>query len=65
MIPELIDELKKQGAVDIIVIAGGVIPKQDYDFLTEAGVKGIFGPGTKIPIAARGVLDAINQAYNI
>jgi methylmalonyl-CoA mutase len=65
LIPELIDELKKQGAVDIIVIAGGVIPKQDYDFLTEAGVKGIFGPGTKIPIAARGVLDAINQAYSI
>ena len=64
LIPELIDELKKQGADDIIVIAGGVIPRQDYDFLNEAGVKGIFGPGTKIPLAARGVLNAINEAYS-
>jgi methylmalonyl-CoA mutase len=63
LIPELIAELKKVGADDIIVIAGGVIPRQDYDFLYEAGVKGIFGPGTKIPLAARGVLDAINEAY--
>jgi methylmalonyl-CoA mutase len=63
LIPQLIAELKKQGANDIIVIAGGVIPKQDYDFLYDAGVKGIFGPGTKIPVAARGVLDAINANY--
>ena len=63
LIPELIGELNKQGADDIIVIAGGVIPRQDYDFLNEAGVRGIFGPGTKIPLAARGVLDAINAAY--
>ncbi|MDB6062273.1 MAG: methylmalonyl-CoA mutase [Verrucomicrobiaceae bacterium] len=62
LVPELIAELKKQGADDIIVIAGGVIPKQDYDFLVKAGVKGIFGPGTQIPIAARDVLDAINKA---
>jgi methylmalonyl-CoA mutase len=61
LIPELISELGKQGAGDIIVVAGGVIPKQDYDYLTKAGVKGIFGPGTKIPIAARQVLTAINQ----
>ena len=65
LVPELIGELKKQGADDIIVVAGGVIPKQDYDFLVEAGVKGIFGPGTKIPLAARDVLDAINANYKL
>jgi methylmalonyl-CoA mutase len=62
LVPELIAELKKQGADDIIVVAGGVIPKQDYDYLYAAGVKGIFGPGTQIPIAARDVLDSINAA---
>jgi len=62
LVPELIAELKKQGADDIIVVAGGVIPKQDYDYLYQAGVKGIFGPGTQIPLAAREVLDAINSA---
>jgi methylmalonyl-CoA mutase len=59
LIPELIAELKKLGADDIIVVAGGVIPKTDYDFLNKAGVKGIFGPGTVIPVAARDVLTAI------
>jgi len=62
LVPELIAELKKQGADDIIVVAGGVIPKQDYDYLYEAGVKGIFGPGTKIPISARQVLDEVRKA---
>jgi methylmalonyl-CoA mutase len=62
LVPALINELHKQGANDIIVVAGGVIPKQDYDFLYKAGVSGIFGPGTKIPLAARNVLDAINKA---
>ncbi len=61
LIPELIEELRKQGADDIIVIAGGVIPQQDYPFLQEAGVKCIFGPGTPIPQAAREVLDAVNE----
>lgn len=60
LVPALIEELKAQGADDIVVIAGGVIPKQDYEFLYNAGVKGIFGPGTKIPVSARQVLDAIN-----
>lgn len=64
LVPSLIEELKKQGADDIIVVAGGVIPKQDYDFLWDAGVKGIFGPGTKIPVSARSVLDAINEAQS-
>ncbi|NHN35941.1 methylmalonyl-CoA mutase [Pseudomaricurvus alcaniphilus] len=62
LVPELIAELKKQGADDIIVVAGGVIPKQDYDYLYQAGVKGIFGPGTKIPISARKVLDEVRKA---
>ncbi|MEH6343665.1 MAG: methylmalonyl-CoA mutase [Bermanella sp.] len=62
LVPALIAALKDQGADDIIVVAGGVIPKQDYDYLWAAGVKGIFGPGTKIPVSARQVLDAINEA---
>jgi len=62
LIPQLIAALESQGARDIVVIAGGVIPKQDYDFLYEAGVKCIFGPGTPIPIAARDVVDAVNKA---
>ncbi|MEE4202447.1 MAG: methylmalonyl-CoA mutase [Halieaceae bacterium] len=60
LVPELIKSLRAQGADDIIVIAGGVIPQQDYDFLSEAGVSLVFGPGTPIPMAARKVLDAIN-----
>lgn len=62
LIPSLIAALKAQGADDIIVVAGGVIPKQDYDYLWDAGVKGIFGPGTKIPLSARAVLEAIKDA---
>ncbi len=62
LIPALIDALKAQGAADIIVVAGGVIPKQDYESLWDAGVKGIFGPGTKIPLSARAVLDSIREA---
>jgi methylmalonyl-CoA mutase len=60
LVPQLINELRKQGADDIIVIAGGVIPQQDYEFLEGSGVALIFGPGTPIPDAARKVLDAIN-----
>ncbi|NCZ64365.1 MAG: methylmalonyl-CoA mutase, partial [Cellvibrionales bacterium] len=60
LVPQLIQALKEEGADDIVVIAGGVIPQQDYGFLEEAGVSLIFGPGTPIPEAARKVLDAIN-----
>jgi methylmalonyl-CoA mutase len=60
--PKLIESLKAQGAGDIIVICGGVIPHQDYDFLTKAGVKAIFGPGTNIPDAAQDILRLIRQA---
>ena len=62
LVPELVEELRKQGADDIVVIAGGVIPRQDYDHLYDAGVKCIFGPGTPIPVCAREVLDAVNAA---
>lgn len=60
LVPQLIDALREQGAEDIIVIAGGVIPQQDYAFLEQRGVALIFGPGTPIPEAARKVLDAVN-----
>ena len=56
LIPQVIDELKKLGRADIMVIAGGVIPQQDYDFLFKAGVFGVFGPGTKISTAAQEIL---------
>ena len=61
LVPDLIAALKNEDASDIIVVVGGVIPRQDYDFLYQAGGKGIFGPGTKIPVSARKVLDEINQ----
>ena len=64
LVPQLLEELRKQGANEIVVIAGGVIPRQDYDFLYEAGVKCIFGPGTPIPVCAREVLDAVNAAQS-
>lgn len=56
LIPQVIEELKKLGREDIMVVAGGVIPQQDYDFLYEAGVFGVFGPGTKISKAAQEIL---------
>ncbi len=62
LVPAIIAELKKQGSDDIIVFVGGVIPRQDYDFLYAAGVKGIYGPGTPIPVSARDVLDQIKKA---
>lgn len=60
--PRLIEVLKERDAGDILVICGGVIPQQDYDFLKSAGVKAIFGPGTNIPNAAQEILDLIRQA---
>ncbi len=62
LVPELIQKLKDQEAQDIIVVLGGVIPKQDYSFLEKAGVKGIFGPGTPIPESAQAVIEAIEKA---
>jgi methylmalonyl-CoA mutase len=62
LVPAIIAELRKQGADDIIVFVGGVIPRQDYDMLYAAGVKGIYGPGTPIPVSARDVLLQIKKA---
>jgi methylmalonyl-CoA mutase len=62
LVPAIIAELKAQGADDIIVFVGGVIPAQDYDFLFEAGVKGVYGPGTPIPASAKDVLEQIRKS---
>src|SRR5699024_2293449 len=59
LVPEVVEELKKQGRDDIIVIAGGVIPKQDYDFLRKKGVSAVFGPGTEIAKAAIEILEEL------
>ncbi len=59
LVPHLIEALKDQGADDILVVVGGVIPSNDYEFLKSKGVVGIFGPGTHIPTAARDILGVI------
>ena len=59
LVPLLIEALEREGGVGILVVVGGVIPKQDYEFLMNSGVKAIFGPGTKIPVAAREVMSHI------
>ena len=59
LVPALIEELRAAGADDVVVVCGGVIPPQDYDFLTDAGVAAIFGPGTNILDAAGKVLDLL------
>jgi methylmalonyl-CoA mutase len=63
LIPQVMEELKKLGREDIMVIAGGVIPAQDYQFLYDAGVVGIFGPGTSVSSAAIKILDILIEAY--
>ena len=60
--PKLVEALNAAGAGDIIVVCGGVIPQQDYDFLFKSGVKAIFGPGTNIPKAAQDILNLIREA---
>jgi len=61
LLPMLVEELKQRGREDIIVIAGGVIPPQDYEFLKEHGASLIFGPGTLIPVAAVRILKELNE----
>ena len=61
LVPQLIAALKQQGADDIIVVCGGVIPPQDYDFLMTAGVSAIYGPGSNIPHAASEILGIVKQ----
>lgn len=63
LLPQLVEELKKLGREDIIVIAGGVIPVQDYEFLFEHGASAIFGPGTKIPEAGLKIMEEINKRF--
>jgi methylmalonyl-CoA mutase len=62
LVPQVIEELEKLGRKDIMVIVGGVIPHQDYEFLYEAGAVAIFGPGTKIPEAAIQMLKIMIEA---
>ncbi len=64
LVPAIIEELRKQGGEDIIVFVGGVIPRQDYDYLYAAGVKGIYGPGTPIPVSAKDVLNQIQLSLD-
>jgi methylmalonyl-CoA mutase len=61
LLPQLVDELKKRGREDIMVVIGGVIPAQDYDFLRANGAAAIFGPGTVIPVAAKKVMEELNE----
>ena len=63
LVPEVIADLKKLNRSDIMVVAGGVIPQQDYDFLYEAGVFGIYGPGTKIAKAAQEILKLLIKSH--
>lgn len=63
LIPKLVKILKEQNAEDIMIVAGGVIPVQDYEFLHKAGVKAIFGPGTNIPKAASDIIDEIRAMH--
>ncbi|MFT6844555.1 MAG: methylmalonyl-CoA mutase [Flavobacteriales bacterium] len=63
LVPQVIAELTKLGREDILVIAGGVIPQQDYDYLYDAGVVGVFGPGTKISKAAQDILQILIDSY--
>jgi methylmalonyl-CoA mutase len=64
LIPQVIEELKKLGREDIMVIAGGVIPAQDYKYLYDAGVVGIFGPGTSVSAAAIKILEILIESVS-
>ena len=62
LVPALLQALKEQDAEDILVICGGVIPSGDYDWLKQAGVSGIYGPGTHIPAAAAEILELVAKS---
>jgi methylmalonyl-CoA mutase len=61
LVPELLAQLRKQGGDDIVVVVGGVVPAQDHEFLRDAGVAAVFGPGTNIPAAASEVLGLLRR----
>ena len=63
LVPELLAQLRKQGGGEILVVCGGVIPPQDYDFLHDAGVAAVFGPGTNVPEAATKVLALLRRSH--
>src|SRR3954452_3384632 len=65
LVPALIAALQAQGASEIVVFVGGVVPRPDYDFLYDAGVKGIYGPGTPIPASAKDVLEQIKRSLGV
>lgn len=64
LLPQLVNELKRLGRPDIIVVAGGVIPPQDYEELKSDGVSCIFGPGTRLPNCANEILDLLENPGN-
>ncbi|MBN2214886.1 MAG: methylmalonyl-CoA mutase [Bacteroidales bacterium] len=64
LVPQVIEELKKQGREDIIVVVGGVIPAQDYDFLNKAGVTAVFGPGVSVTTTGRKILELLHQGLS-
>jgi methylmalonyl-CoA mutase len=64
LVPQLIEALRQQGARDIVVVVGGVIPPNDYDFLADAGVAAVFGPGSNIPRAASEILGLVRARRN-
>jgi methylmalonyl-CoA mutase len=61
LVPEAIAELKRLGRGDILVVVGGVVPPNDYEFLRQAGVAAVFGPGSVIPICAQQILEALQR----
>jgi methylmalonyl-CoA mutase len=65
LVPALVDALRAEGAEDVLVVCGGVIPAQDYAFLRDAGVNAVFGPGTHIPDAATEVLELLRERHGI
>ncbi len=64
LVPSIIEELKKLGREDIVVIAGGVIPAQDYQYLYDAGVSAIFGPGSSVATAGKKIMEILNEVYS-
>jgi methylmalonyl-CoA mutase len=64
LVPQLIEELKKYKREDILVVVGGVIPQQDYDFLHNAGALAVFGPGTVIAKAAQDILQTLLKRHS-
>ncbi len=61
LVPRMIEELKKQGGEDVLVVVGGIIPPADYEFLQNAGVVRVFGPGTMVTDSANQVLNALSE----